>query len=170
MATKICKGEFPEKLKGQRLVLLSEHEKLHVDPSNHRSIYLLDTAGKLWIILLKLMVYIERMGNTGLLDNQFGFWNEKKKKIRSVTKWPSWLYYRSERESRVQQCQPQSRVSVPESLDRILKSYFQNRMLLYSADEAEMRYNITEGMHQETQIGTRRTTALEDCQLNSRLL
>lgn len=177
MAMQMCldRGEFPERWKRQRLVLLPKHGKPPGDPSAYRPICLLDTSGKLLerIILSRLLVYTEKPDDSGLSDNQFGFRKGRSTvdAIKAVTKAAEIAFQNNRRGIRycavvtldvknafnsvswaAIECAIQH-LGVPNSLRRILESYFQNRVLLYDTDEGEKRYNITAGVPQGSILG-----------------
>lgn len=151
------RGEFPERWKRQKLVLLPKHGKPPGDPSAYRPICLLDTAGKLLerIILSRLLVYTERSDNAGLSDSQYGFRKGRSTvdAIRSVTGLAEIALQKKRRGIRY--CaivtldvrnafnsvswaaieRAITRLGVPASLRRILESYFQNRVLIYDTEE-----------------------------------
>lgn len=169
------RGEFPERWKRQKLVLLPKHGKPPGDPSAYRPICLLDTAGKLLerIILSRLLVYTERSDNAGLSDSQYGFRKGRSTvdAIRSVTGLAEIALQKKRRgirycaivtldvrnafnsvswaaiESAI------SRLGVPAGLRRILGSYFQNRVLIYDTEEGQKQYNVTAGVPQGSILG-----------------
>lgn len=177
MAMQRCldRGEFPERWKRQRLVLLPKQGKPPGDPSAYRPICLLDTAGKLLerVILSRLTTYTERPEDSGLSDNQFGFRKGRSTvdAIKSVTKMAEIALEKKRRGIRY--CAVVTldvknafnsvswetiesaihHLGVPESLCRILESYFQNRVLLYDTEEGEKSYHITAGVPQGSILG-----------------
>ena len=66
-------GEFPERWKKARLVLLPKPEKPPEDPSSYRPLCLLDTAGKAFETLLSRRLTDELEEEGALSKNQFGF-------------------------------------------------------------------------------------------------
>ncbi|XP_049315861.1 uncharacterized protein LOC125779263 [Bactrocera dorsalis] len=76
------KGVFPKIWKKQRLVLLQKPNKPAGEPNSYRPLCMLDTTGKILerIICARLELHLEKEGEKGLSDNQYGF-----RKKRSTT-------------------------------------------------------------------------------------
>lgn len=166
-------GHFPEKWKRQKLVLLPKPGKPPGDSSSYRPICLLDTLGKLLerIILNRLTKYIE--SENGLSKMQFGF-----RKGRSTVDAILTVIERAEKALKQKRrgnrycavitldvknafnnasweaiAAALHRMRVPDYLCRILKSYFQNRILVYDTDKGKREIRITAGVPQGSILG-----------------
>ncbi|XP_038106605.1 uncharacterized protein LOC119766237 [Culex quinquefasciatus] len=164
-------GVFPDRWKRQRLVLLPKPGKPPGDPSAYRPICLIDTAGKLLerVILNRLTIYLER----GLSDRQFGFRKGRSTvdAIKAVLEKAKIAVEPKRRGMRF--CaiitldvknafnsaswdaiaRSLHRFRVPNYLCKLLKSYFENRVLLYETDEGLRELIITAGVPQGSLIG-----------------
>lgn len=166
-------GIFPDRWKRQRLVLLPKPGKPAGDPSAYRPICLIDTVGKLLekVILNRLTKYTEREG--GLSNRQFGFRKgrstvdainmvletagiavQPKRRgmrfcaivtldVKNAFNSASWYAI----------ARSLHRLKVPEYLCKLIKSYFENRVLMYETDEGPCEINITAGVPQGSMIG-----------------
>lgn len=166
-------GNFPEHWKRQKLVLLPKPGKEPGDPSAYRPICLLDTAGKLLerVILNRLSAYTERAG--GLSNNQYGFRKGRStvEAIRAVTdtaKIARGLNRRGIRYCALITLDVKNafnnaswkaiadslhRLRVPDYLCRILKSYFQNRILVYDSEVGPQSIEVSAGVPQGSILG-----------------
>lgn len=166
-------GIFPDRWKRQRLVLLPKPGKPPGDPSAYRPICLIDTLGKLLekVILNRLTRYTERVG--GLSDSQFGFRKGRSTvdAIKLVTETAKIAMEPKRRGNRF--CaivtldvknafnsaswnaiaMSLHRLRVPEYLCRLLKSYFEHRVLLYETDDGPCELVITAGVPQGSMVG-----------------
>ena len=166
-------AKFPNQWKLQKLVLLPKPGKPLGDPSAYRPICLLDTIGKLLerIILNRLTEYTEH--ENGLSSMQFGFrkgrstvdairmvieaankakTQQKRGKhfcavvtldVKNALNSASWEAITSSLHS----------LRVPEYLCRMLKSYFENRWLMYETEVGQKRLLITAGVPQGSILG-----------------
>ena len=169
----IDEGHFPEIWKKQKLVLLPKPGKPPGDTSSYRPICLLDTLGKLLetIILNRLTEYTE--GCKGLSESQFGF-----RKGKSTVDAIKQVVERAEK-ARTKKRQGNrfcgittldiknafnsasweaiaealQRLEVPHPLNQILKSYFEDRLLLYDTYGGRKEYKVTAGVPQGSILG-----------------
>ena len=164
---------FPDIWKRQQLILLPKPGKPPGDPSSYRPICLLDTLGKLLerIINSRLLEYVE--GEGGLADTQYGFRKGrstvdaisrvvamadkalKRKKtgnrycaivtidVRNAFNSASWEAI----------AVSLHRMGVPDQLSRMLRSYFENRVLLYDTDEGQKSVQVSAGVPQGSILG-----------------
>lgn len=182
-------GNFPDQWKVQKLVLLPKPGKPPGDPSSYRPICLLDTLGKLLerIILNRLMKYTE--GEHGLAEMQFGFRkgrstvdairqvvgkaNEARMKKRTGNRCcavvtidvknafnnASWAAIAA----------ALHKMKVPDYLCTILKSYFENRVLVYDTAEGQKKVLVTAGVPQGSILGPALWNAMYDGVLTLKL-
>ena len=166
-------GSFPDRWKIQKLVLLPKPGKPPGHPSSYRPICLLDTVGKLLerLILNRLTTFTE--GEHGLSNRQFGF-----RKGRSTVDAVRAVVERAEKSSKQKRrgdrfcavvtidvknafnsasweaiAESLHRMQVPRYLCRILRSYFQNRILIYETSEGQKMVNVTAGVPQGSILG-----------------
>lgn len=175
-------GNFPDRWKRQKLVLLPKPGKPPGDPSAYRPICLLDTAGKLLekVIYNRLVGYTE--GENGLSRMQFGFRKGRSTvdAIRLVVEEAEAAMKQKRRGNRY--CaivtldvknafnsasweaiaRSLHRMRVPEYLCRILRSYFQNRMLIYETRDGQKSMSITAGVPQGSILGPMLWNAMYD--------
>lgn len=169
----LADGYFPDKWKIQKLVLLPKPGKPPGNPASYRPICLLDTLGKLLerIILNRLTQFTE--GETGLSEKQFGF-----RKGRSTVDAIRTVIEVAERASKKKRCGNRfcavvtidvknafnsasweaiatalHGMRVPHYLCRILKSYFQNRILVYETNSGQKSIRVTAGVPQGSILG-----------------
>ena len=166
-------GHFPDRWKRQKLVLLPKPGKPPGDPSSYRPICLLDTVGKLLekVILNRLTECTE--SEYGLSERQFGF-----RKGRSTVDAIRSVVERAEKASKQKRrgdrfcavitidvknafnsasweaiAEALHRMRVPDYLCRILRSYFQNRVLFYDTNAGQSSIRITAGVPQGSILG-----------------
>lgn len=166
-------GHFPDQWKVQKLVLLPKPGKPPGVPASYRPICLLDTLGKLLerIILTRLTNHTE--GEHGLSEMQFGFRKGKSTAdaIRTVVEKAEKASTQKRRGNRfcavitidVRNAFNNAsweaiavslhRMKVPEYLYNILKSYFQNRVLVYQTDMGKRSKKVTAGVPQGSILG-----------------
>lgn len=171
----ICldEGHFPSQWKRQMLVLLPKPGKPPDDPGSYRPICLLDTLGKLLerVILNRLTKFTE--SERGLSNMQFGFRSGKStidairivvetadeartKKIRGnrycavVTVDVKNAFNSASWEAIAASLHG---MKVPDYLCRILRSYFENRILIYNTGEGHERVTISAGVPQGSILG-----------------
>lgn len=166
-------GHFPDIWKVQKLVLLPKPGKPPGDPASFRPICLLDTLGKLLekVILNRVVPFTE--GERGLSQLQFGFRKEKSTvdAIRTVLEKAEKASKQKRRGNRhcavitidVKNAFNSAsweaiavalhRMRVPDYLCRILKSYFQNRVLVYDTEAGQRRMKVTAGVPQGSILG-----------------
>lgn len=164
---------FPDVWKVQKLVLLPKPGKPPGDPSSYRPICLLDTLGKLLerVILNRLSEYTE--GEHGLSERQFGF-----RKGRSTVDAMQIVIGNAEKALLKQRrgdrycaiitidvknafnsasweaiAKSLHKMRVPDSLCKMLESYFQNRVLVYETDQGQRSVNVTAGVPQGSILG-----------------
>lgn len=164
-------GVFPDRWKRQRLVLLPKPGKPPGDPSAYRPICLIDTTGKLLerIILNRLTPYLEQ----GLSNSQYGFRQGRStvdaiKEVLESAKVAIEPKRRGMRFCAIVTLDVKNafnsaswdaiarslhRLQVPDYLCRLLKSYFENRVLLYETEEGPRELFITAGVPQGSLIG-----------------
>lgn len=166
-------GHFPDIWKRQKLVLLPKPGKPPGDPSSNRPICLLDFEGKLLetIILNRLREYAE--GSDGLSDRQFGFRKGKStvNAIQEVVERADQARTKKRQGNRF--CgitaldvknafnsasweaiaKALQGIGVPRSLNKILGSYFENRLLLYDTEDGRKEYKVTAGVPQGSILG-----------------
>lgn len=178
----IDEGCFPDEWKRQKLVLIPKPGKPPGDPSAYRPICLLDTLGKLLerVILNRLVKYTE--GEYGLSDTQFGFRKHRSTvdAIKAVVETANKAKQRKRRGNRhcavitldVRNAFNSAswgaiatslhNLRVPGYLYRILKSYFQNRILIYETDSGQRTMRITAGVPQGSILGPTLWNAMYD--------
>ena len=166
-------GHFPDRWKIQKLVLLPKPGKPPGYPASYRPICLLDTVGKLLerLILNRLTTFTE--GEHGLSNRQFGF-----RKGRSTVDAVRAVVERAEKSSKQKRrgdrfcavvtidvknafnsasweaiAESLHRMRVPSYLRRILRSYFQNRVLTYETSVGQKTVNVTAGVPQGSILG-----------------
>lgn len=166
-------GSFPDRWKVQKLVLLPKPGKPPGDPAAYRPICLLDTLGKLLerVILNRLVPHTE--GEYGLSERQFGFRKGKSTidAIRLVIGKAEKAAKQKRRGNRycavitidVKNAFNSAsweaialalyRMRVPGYLCRMLKSYFENRILVYETNEGQKSVEVTAGVPQGSLIG-----------------
>lgn len=175
-------GYFPDRWKIQKLVLLPKPGKQPGDPASYRPICLLDTLGKLLerIILNRLTHCTE--SENGLSRKQFGF----RKGISTVDAIRTVVHSaekaatqkrRGKRFCAVVTIDVKNafnsasweaiavalhRMRVPSYLCRILKSYFQNRVLVYETELGQKSTTITAGVPQGSILGPTLWNAMYD--------
>jgi len=166
-------GHFPDRWKIQKLVLLPKPGKPPEDPVSYRPICLLDTLGKLLekIILNRLTKCTE--SELGLSEMQFGFRKGKSTvdAIRTVMESVEKASKQKRRGNRF--CavitidvknafnsaswetiaEALHRMRVPDYLCRILRSYFQNRILVYETARGQRSIRVTAGVPQGSILG-----------------
>ena len=166
-------GHFPDRWKVQKLVLLPKPGKPPGDPSSYRPICLLDTLGKLLerIILNRLTQCTEN--ESGLSEKQFGFRKglSTVDAIREVVQSAEKASKQKRRGNRF--CAIVTidvknafnsvsweaitaalhRMRVPDYLCRILKSYFQSRVLVYDTELGQKSTRVTVGVPQGSILG-----------------
>ncbi|XP_062713362.1 uncharacterized protein LOC134290278 [Aedes albopictus] len=169
----IEEGSFPDIWKRQKLVLLPKPGKLPGDPSAYRPICLLDTVGKLLerVVLNRLTKYTE--SESGLSELQFGFRKGRSTvdAIRTIVDAMQTAQKQQRRGNRycavvtldvknafnsaswAAIADSLHRLRVPEYLCQILKSYFQNRRLIYETDAGKRSVAITAGVPQGSILG-----------------
>lgn len=175
-------GSFPDNWKRQKLVLLPKPGKPPGDPSAYRPICLLDTVGKLLerVILNRLTKYTE--STNGLSNMQFGFRKGRSTvdAIRTVVEAAETAQNQQRRGNRycavitldvknafnsasweAIACSLHT-MRVPGYLCRILRSYFQNRTLIYETDRGERQMAITAGVPQGSILGPTLWNAMYD--------
>lgn len=166
-------GRFPDRWKIQKLVLLPKPGKVPGEPGSFRPICLLDTLGKLLerIILNRLMLYTE--GEHGLAPRQFGFRKGRSTvdAIRIVVEKAEEARKKKRRGDRYcavitvdvknafnSACWSTIAVAlhkmrVPDYLCKMLRSYFENRVLVYDTDDGWKVIDITAGVPQGSILG-----------------
>lgn len=172
--TCIQEGTFPDRWKRQRLVLLPKGNKPPEDPSSYRPLCMLDTAGK----VLERIIHgrIEAVVESQLADNQYGFrrgrstvdaidlvvntakeaisgtrWKRGAKKyclvatldIKNAFNSASWKVI----------LEALARMNVPNYLQKIIASYFSDRVLEYDTDSGVKEYRVTGGVPQGSVLG-----------------
>ena len=182
-------GHFPEMWKIQKLVLLPKPGKPPGDPASYRPICLLDTLGKLLerIILNRLTKHTE--GERGLSKMQYGFRKgvSTVDAIRTVlesAEKASKQKRRGDRYCAVVTIDVKNafnsasweaiaaalhRMRVPDYLCQILRSYFQNRVLVYETDEGQKSMRVTAGVPQGSILGPTLWNGMYDGVLTLRL-
>ena len=166
-------GRFPDRWKRQKLVLLPKPGKPPGDPSSFRPICLLDTLGKLLEVIIQNRLKIYTEGENGLSTRQFGFREgkstvdaalmvtgkarkalEKKRRgdrfcglitldVKNAFNTANWIAI----------AEAMHRMRIPNYLCRMLKSYFENRVLVYSTEEGDKEYQVTAGVPQGSVLG-----------------
>lgn len=164
---------FPDIWKIQKLVLLPKPGKPPGDPASYRPICLLDTLGKLLekIILNRLIKCTE--SESGLSNRQFGFRKGKSTvdAIRTVianAEKASKQKRRGNRYCAVVAIDVKNafnsasweaiatalhNMRVPDYLCKVLKSYFQNRVLVYETNQGQRSVRVTAGVPQGSILG-----------------
>jgi hypothetical protein len=182
-------GCFPDRWKIQKLVLLPKPGKPPGDPTSYRPICLLDTLGKLLekIMLNRLLKSTE--SDHGLSNMQFGFRKGKSTvdAIRTVVEKAeraSKQKIRGNRHCAVVTIDVKNafnsasweaitkslyKMKVPDYLCRILKSYFENRVLVYETAEGQRSLEITAGVPQGSILGPTLWNAMYNGVLNLKL-
>uniref|UniRef100_A0A2M4ADW9 Putative waldo-6 aae n=1 Tax=Anopheles triannulatus TaxID=58253 RepID=A0A2M4ADW9_9DIPT len=166
-------GHFPDRWKRQKLVLVPKPGKSPGDPSSYRPICLIDTAGKLLekVIQNRLSRYTE--GENGLSERQFGF-----RRGRSTVDAIDMVVRRAKQAQTTKRrgnrycatvtldianafnsasweaiANALHHMRVPDYLCRILRSYFEDRVLLYDSAEGRKTARITAGVPQGSILG-----------------
>ena len=180
---------FPDIWKRQQLILLPKPGKPPGDPSSYRPICLLDTLGKLLerVINNRLTTYSE--GEGGLANTQYGFRKGRStvdaisrvvatadmalKKTRSGNRYCAivTIDVKNAFNSASWEAIALSllRMGVPDQLSRILKSYFENRVLLYDTEEGQKSVQISAGVPQGSILGPTLWNAMYNDVLTLRL-
>lgn len=166
-------GTFPDRWKRQKLVLLPKPGKPPNDPSAYRPICLLDTVGKLLerVILNRLERYTER--ENGLSDSQYGF-RKARSTVDAIQAVLDTAVIAMEKKRRGNRycavvtldvknafnsacweaiAESLHSMRIPEYLCRILKSYFENRQVLYDTEEGNKSITVTAGVPQGSILG-----------------
>lgn len=175
-------GCFPDSWKVQKLVLVPKPGKPPGDPASYRPICLLDTLGKLLerIILNRLTQCTE--SESGLSKRQFGFRKgvSTVDAIRTVVQNAEKASKQKRRGNRF--CAVVTidvknafnsasweaialalhRMRVPGYLCSMLKSYFQNRVLVYETELGQKSIRITAGVPQGSILGPTLWNAMYD--------
>lgn len=170
----LSEGVFPEIWKVQRLVLISKGKGTPGTPAAYRPLCMLDTAGKLLEKMLKYRLVMEIENSGGLSEQQHGFrtgrstigaiqqvvkvveetqqGNHYSRKIvllvtldiRNAFNSARWVDMLNALENFFR---------VPEYLLRMIRSYLQNRELLYETLDGPRRKQITSGAAQGSILG-----------------
>lgn len=167
---------FPIRWKRQKLILLPKGGKPPDDPSSFRPICLLDTAGKVLerIISNRLEEYTE--GAQGLSPNQYGFrkarstveaidtvvnaarkatagkrWKRGAKKYCAIVTLDVKNAFNSANWDRI--LEALRKMKVPQYIRRIIMSYFNDRILIYTTDAGPKTRKITGGVPQGSVLG-----------------
>lgn len=167
-------GHFPDPWKVQKLVLLPKPGKPPGDPSSYRPICLLDTLGKLLerIILNRLTKYTE--SEHGLAARQFGF-RKGRSTVDAIRKVVEKADEARRKKRRGNRCcaivtidvknafnsaswaaiaAALHKMKVPDYLCMILKSYFENRVLVYDTADGQKTVVVTAGVPQGSILGS----------------
>lgn len=175
-------GHFPDKWKVQKLVLLPKPGKPPGDPSSYRPICLLDTLGKLLerIILNRLTKYTE--SEHGLAARQFGF-RKGRSTVDAIRKVVEKADKARRKKRRGNRCcavvtidvknafnsaswtaiaAALHKMKVPDYLCMIMKSYFENRVLIYDTADGQKTVVVTAGVPQGSILGSALWNAMYD--------
>uniref|UniRef100_W8ADE4 Putative 115 kDa protein in type-1 retrotransposable element R1DM n=1 Tax=Ceratitis capitata TaxID=7213 RepID=W8ADE4_CERCA len=172
----VQEGIFPKRWKRQRLVLLPKGKMPPEEPSAHRPLCMLDTAGKLLEAILSSRIQEITEGDHGLSTWQYGF-RRKRSTIDSIAavcdiarkalEGKRWFEGTKQycaiitldvknafNSANWQQIITATRnMNVPDYLIRVIRSYFSERVLLYDTNEGPMKYKITAGVPQGSVLG-----------------
>ena len=167
-------GYFPEKWKLQRLVLLLKGKKPPDEPSAYRPLCMLDSVGK----ILERIMYtrMEVIAERHLSDRQFGFrkgratidainlviktakdaisgdrWKNGEKQYCAVVTLDMENAFNSARWDRIMEALEQ--FGIPKYLQKLVASYFTNRILQYETDDGIKTYRVTGGVPQGSVLG-----------------
>jgi hypothetical protein len=169
-------GIFPDRWKKQRLVLLPKGKNPPEEPSSYRPICMLDTAGKILerIICTRLEEAVERAGN--LAQHQYGFrkarstidainlvvntaskaiqgsrWKGGSKKYCAIVTLDIKNAFNSARWSCIMKAL--GLLGIPYYIRKIVRNYFQNRILTYNTDIGCREYKVSGGVPQGSVLG-----------------
>lgn len=167
-------GTFPTTWKQQRLVLLPKGKKPPEEPSSYRPLCMLDSAGK----ILERIVHkrIEPYAEAHLSDNQYGFrrgrstldaidlvvetarvaitgtrWRRGTKQYCLVVTLDVQNAFNSAKWDFITNAL--NRMEVPGYLQRMITSYFTNRILQYDTEKGPKWYKVTGGVPQGSVLG-----------------
>lgn len=167
-------GYFPDKWKLQRLVLLLKGKKPPDEPTAYRPLCMLDSAGK----VLERIMYerMEVIAEGHLSDRQFGFrkgrstidainlvvniakdaisgdrWKNGEKQYCAVVTLDMENAFNSARWDRIMEALDQ--FSIPKYMQKLVVSYFTDRILQYETDDGIKRYRVTGGVPQGSVLG-----------------
>ena len=167
-------GYFPDKWKLQRLVLLLKGKKPPDEPSAYRPLCMLDSAGRIleWIMYTR----IEAIAEKHLSDRQYGFrkgrstvdainlvvniakdtisgtrWKNGEKQYCAVVTLDMQNAFNSARWDRIMEALDQ--FGTPKYLQKLIASYFTDRILQYDTDDGLKVYRVTGGVPQGSVLG-----------------
>ena len=167
-------GTFPKRWKIQHWVLLSKGKSDPSSPSAYRPLCMLDTAGKLLEMLLKIRLKVAIHEAGDLSDSQYGFRNGRST-VDAVQEVVATAYavrrenYYSRNMVLLVMLDVRNafnsakweailytlrcKFSMPQYLLRMVKSYLKDRLLLYETDEGPKRRAVTAGVAQGSVLG-----------------
>ena len=169
----LWEGRFFVDWKKQRLVLLRKGDKPLVDASSYRPICLLDTMGKLpeEMILQRLQGHM--VGESGLSENQFGFWKGRSivDAIQAVVDIATEARRGTGKRKRFcalisidisnafntvrwNTCiEEMVRKKIPHHVLRMIDDYLSDRWLIYEGDKWFLKEDLTCGAPQGSRVG-----------------
>lgn len=167
-------GIFPQVWKIQQLVLIGKGKGDPESASSYRPLCMLDTAGKLLEKLIKPRLIQAVTESGGLSDRQYGFrrgkstvdavvdvlksvenaqrGNQYSKRIVLMATLDVKNAFNSARWSDIIGAL-ESRFRTPQYLMRMIRSYFENRILIYETENGPVRKQITAGAAQGSILG-----------------
>lgn len=170
----VQEGHFPTKWKLQRLVLLLKGKKPPDEPSAYRPLCMLDSAGKILerIMYTRIEVIVEKQ----LPDRQYGFrrgrstidainlvvntakdaitgdrWKNGEKKYCAVVTLDMQNAFNSARWDRIIEALDQ--YDIPKYLQKLVVSYFTDRLLQYDTDDGSKVYKVSGEVPQGSVLG-----------------
>lgn len=176
-------GIFPEPWKIQKLVLISKGKGDPEHPSSYRPLCMLDTAGKLLEKLIKPRLARAIEGAGGLSNRQYGFrpgrstlgaldevvqsvyaaqtGNHHSRRIVLIVTLDVKNAFNSARWRDILKAL-EIRFKIPTYLKRLVRSYLQNRVLIYDTISGPHRKQITAGAAQGSVLGPELWNAMYD--------